>query len=258
MVIELSHRVVSGVAAVVVVVLAILAWRHIGHIREVKFLAVSSVAVLVLQALIGAAAVVWGQSDFVLALHFGISLVSFATVFLLMLLIFETDKKWDTQTLYIRKKHRIETYALALYTLAVVYTGALVRHTESALACGGWPFCGNGSAFDLASFNFQQLVQMGHRLSAGILVIWTVVFFIKVMRNYKNSKVMTWGWGIASGLLLLQALFGAMIIFTMLNLAVAIAHALFISLYFGVVSYFVLLSNRSGMKAKRGEIDEPL
>lgn len=104
MIIELSHRLVSGGVGIIVVALAILAWKQFGTIREVKFLSITSVFVLLLQALIGAAAVMWGQSDFVLAAHFGISLISFAAVFLLMLLIFEIDKKWDTKTLAIQKK----------------------------------------------------------------------------------------------------------------------------------------------------------
>src|SRR5690606_21279817 len=133
MVIELSHRLVSGSVGIVVLILAIIAWKHLGHIREVKFLSVSSVFFLVLQALIGAAAVMWGQSDFVLALHFGISLISFATVFLLMLLVFEIDKKFDANTLFIKKDHRIEIYLLSIFTIIVVYTGALVRHVNANL-----------------------------------------------------------------------------------------------------------------------------
>src|SRR5699024_9632905 len=89
LIIELNHRLVSSVIGITVVSLAILSWVYIGHIREVKFLSFMSVFFLIFQGLLGAAAVVWGQSDFVLALHFGISLISFATVFLLMLLIFE-------------------------------------------------------------------------------------------------------------------------------------------------------------------------
>ncbi|GLH63385.1 hypothetical protein PG301_12240 [Parageobacillus sp. G301] len=81
LVIELSHRLVSGLAGMMVLILSVWAWRAIGHIRETKFLAIVSFVFLVLQGLIGAAAVVWGQSDFVLALHFGISLISFAAVF---------------------------------------------------------------------------------------------------------------------------------------------------------------------------------
>ncbi|WP_337019849.1 COX15/CtaA family protein, partial [Oceanobacillus massiliensis] len=125
MVIELSHRAVTGIVGIVVVALAVLSWVKIGNVREVKFLSFCSVFFIFLQALIGAAAVMWGQSDFILAAHFGISLISFASIFLLMLLIFEIDKKFDSASLFIKKKHRIEIYALSLYTMAVVYTGAL-------------------------------------------------------------------------------------------------------------------------------------
>ncbi|MCM3742262.1 heme A synthase [Oceanobacillus luteolus] len=256
MVIELSHRLVSGSVGIVVLILAIIAWKHLGHIREVKFLSVSSVFFLVLQALIGAAAVMWGQSDFVLALHFGISLISFATIFLLTLLIFEADKKLDTESLHIQKKHRIEILALMIYTLAVVYTGALVRHTESNLVCPDWPFCYNNEPLNVIGYNFQQWVQMGHRLSAAILVIWTILLFIKIVKNYKKSTVMVGGWSIALSLILLQVLSGALIIFTMLNLFIALAHALFISCFFGMLSYFILLANRSAYKEKSGQVNE--
>ena len=95
-----------------VVILSIMAWRSIGHIRETKFLAATSILFLVFQGLIGAAAVVWGQSDFVLAIHFGISLISFATVFLLTLLIFEIDKKFDAEKLIMDKRYEKAYYSV--------------------------------------------------------------------------------------------------------------------------------------------------
>src|SRR5699024_2627045 len=109
---EWSHRVVSLFVCITVVLLAVFAWKRIGHIREVKFLSVLSVVFLLLQGLVGAAAVVWGQSDFVLALHFGISLISFAAVLLLTLLVFEIDQKFDATALHIKRKHRIEIFAI--------------------------------------------------------------------------------------------------------------------------------------------------
>ncbi|RLL45206.1 heme A synthase [Oceanobacillus piezotolerans] len=250
MAIELSHRLVTGVVGIVVLLLAILAWRNLGNIREVKFLAFLSVFFIVVQALVGAAAVVWGQNDFVLATHFGISLISFASVFLLTLLIFEIDKKWDTKTLLIKKKHRIEIYALTIYTLLVVYTGALVRHTESNLVCGSWPFCNNSDPFAFSDYYLQQWIQMGHRLSAGMLFIWTLILTIRMIKYYKSSKVMVWSWAITISLISFQVILGALIIFTLLNLGIALLHALVVSCYFGMLSYFVLLSNRSSKAEK--------
>lgn len=245
LIIELSHRLVSSIIGVTVLSLAVLSWVFIGHIREVKFLSVMSVFFLIFQGLLGAAAVVWGQSDFVLALHFGISLISFATVFLLMLLIFEVDQKFDTTKLYIKKSDRIQTYLLTLFTIVVVYTGALVRHVDANLVCGSWPFCNNSNPFAFGDFSFHQLIQMGHRLLAGVLLIWTILFFVHIIKNYRHNRVMFWGWLTTVVLIIMQVVFGALIIFTSLNLWVAIFHAFFITWFFGNLSYFILLANRS-------------
>src|SRR5699024_5595881 len=233
-----------------VILLAILAWKHLGHIREVKFLIVLSLFFLFLQAAIGAAAVLWGQSDFILATHFGISLIAFTAIFLLTLLIFEIDKKFDAKSLIIEKKHRIELYFLITFTMIVVYTGALVRHVNANLVCPDWPFCYNDAPYSFADFHFLQWVQMGHRLFAAILFIWTVIYFIKVIRNYRDKSVMLWGWGATLGLITMQVVLGGLIIFTRLNLGIALLHALFISIYFGMISYFVFLSYRSARYVK--------
>jgi len=254
LVIELSHRLVSGIVGIVVLALSFFSWKHIGHIREVKFLSFMSFFFLVLQGLIGAAAVIWGQSDFVLALHFGISLISFAAIFLLTLLIFEIDKKFDVDSLFIKKKHRIEIYMLAVYTYLVVYTGALVRHTSSELVCPSWPFCTNSAPFSFLSTNQMELwVQMGHRLAAGILFVWTIIFVSKLLKQYQSSRVMYWGAVSLAVFISFQVLFGALIIFTSLNLGITLLHALFISCYFGVLSYFILLSSRSTAKDRSSE-----
>lgn len=245
LIIELSHRLVSSVMGITVLAVAILAWKLYGHIREVKFLSFLSTFFLVLQGLIGAAAVKWGQSDFVLAAHFGISLISFAAVFLLMLLIFEIDKRFDATSLIIKKAHRIEIYLLTIYTLMVVYTGALVRHTNANLVCKDWPFCSNNAPFAFGEYNFHQWIQMGHRLLAGLLFVWTIVLFVKVIRHYRKNRVMTIGWTITLALISSQVIFGALIIFTKLNLGIALMHALVITCYFGMLSYFILLSSRS-------------
>src|SRR5690606_38837683 len=54
LIIELSHRIVSGISIIVVVWLSIWCWKRIGHIRETKLLAILSVIFLILQALLGA------------------------------------------------------------------------------------------------------------------------------------------------------------------------------------------------------------
>ena len=102
--IEFSHRVITGSVSIFILVLVVWTWRSFGHIREVKFLGFMAMFFLIAQALIGAAQVLWGQGDFILALHFGISLISFSSVLLLTLIVFEVDKKFDADRLYMSKK----------------------------------------------------------------------------------------------------------------------------------------------------------
>lgn len=240
-IIELSHRLVSGLAGFLVLALSILSWKLIGHKRETKALATLSLFFLVLQALIGAAAVVWGQSDAVLALHFGISLISFAAVLLLTLLVFEVDLKFDASKLKIDQTMRFHVYGIIIYSYIVVYTGAYVRHTGSSLACPNVPFCNSEHWLPQS---FHQYVQMGHRLAATLIFIWIFIATLHAIKHYKDQRVMYWGWIIALILITLQAITGMLVVYTNLNLSLALTHALFISLLFGLLSYFVMLITR--------------
>lgn len=246
LIIELAHRLVSGVGGIMVLALSVWSWKAIGHIRETKFLSLLSFFFLLLQALIGAAAVKWGQSSFVLALHFGISLVSFAAVLLLTLLIFEIDKKFDADKVYIDKRMGFHILGVSIYSYLVIYTGALVRHMKASLVCRDWPLCLN-DAPSLPS-NIYEWVQMGHRAAAGLIFIWITYIFYLAVRHYKDQKVLYYGWMISFILVSLQVIAGAFIIFSRLNLYIALLHAFFITCLFGVLSYFLLLYSRSKRK----------
>ncbi|CAN7444070.1 heme A synthase [Rossellomorea sp. LjRoot5] len=246
LIIELAHRVVSGGVGLLVLALSIWSWRSIGYKRETKFLAALSFFFLVLQGLIGAAAVLWGQSDFVLAIHFGISLISFASILLLTFLIFEVDQKFDANSLVINKRMRFHTVGVTIYSYLVVYTGALVRHTESSLVCKDWPLCVNSSPS--LPTNLYEWIQMGHRAAAGLIFLWIAYITYIAIKEHKHQKVIYWGWIIAFTLVCLQVMSGALVVFTRLNLAIALMHALIISCLFGLLCYFNLLASRSKRK----------
>ncbi|RIW27470.1 heme A synthase [Bacillus salacetis] len=246
LIIELSHRLVSGSVGILVLILAIWSWKAIGYKRETKLLAALSFFFLAAQALIGAAAVIWAQSDFVLALHFGISLISFAAILLLTLLIFEVDKKFDADKVVIDRKMRFHILGITLYSYIVIYTGALVRHTDSSLICRDWPLCLNDSP--AWPSNMYEWIQMGHRFAAGLIFFWIAYAAYLAVRNYKDQRVIYWGWIIALILVTLQAATGALTVFTRLNLYVALTHALIISCLFGLLCYFNLIASRSKLR----------
>src|SRR5699024_7718685 len=103
------------------------------------------------------------------------------------------DKKFDSKSLFIQKKHRIEIYLLTAYTFIVVYTGALVRHVDANLVCVDWPFCTNSSPLSFIFSNRLDVwVYMDHLFAAGLLFVLTVVVFVRMTKRYRNSRVMMW------------------------------------------------------------------
>lgn len=241
-IIEIAHRAVSGIAIILVAVLCVMAMKYMSHKRETKFLVMMSIGFILLQALIGAAAVMWGQNDFALAAHFGISLISFASVFLLTLLVFEVDVKFDASRLVIKPFLRNHIIGVIIYIYFVIYSGALVRHTGSELACLSWPQC---QPHRFMPVNFFEWVQMSHRLAALLIFIWLIFLVVYVLRNYSQYAVLVYGWSLIGVLIVLQMTTGALMIFTQINLIVALSHALFITLIFGLLCYFILLITRA-------------
>jgi cytochrome c oxidase assembly protein subunit 15 len=232
--IEFSHRAVTGVEGILIVAVTagVLAfWRRR---REIQVLAPLMVGFLVLQAFMGAWAVMHPQEPVVLALHFGISLTAFASVLLTTVFLYGLD---GAEALRDRAAPRAFTAAVwgsVAYVYFVVYLGAYVRHMHVELACTDWPLC-NGQVFP--GFAGPEGIVFGHRLAAlgsvallGGLAAWSFGF-----RRYRPD--LFWGSVTAFGLVLLQSLAGALVVFTRLDLFSALAHAGIMALLFGAVSY---------------------
>ncbi|MEX2947951.1 heme A synthase [Staphylococcus warneri] len=245
-IIELSHRAVSALSLIVVLWLVITAWKHIGYIKEIKPLSIISVGFLLLQALIGAAAVIWQQNDYVLALHFGISLVSFSSVFLITLIVFSIDQKYEADEVMIKKPLRTLTWLMAIIVYLTIYTGALVRHTDSSLAYGAWPVPFD----DIVPHNVHDWVQFSHRGMAFITFMWIMFTFIHAVKNYADNRTIKYGYTAAFILVILQVVTGALSVITNVNLFIALLHALFITYLFGMIAYFILLMLRTTRSLK--------
>lgn len=245
-IIELSHRAVSAISLIIVLWLVITAWKNIGYIKEIKPLSIISIAFLLVQALVGAAAVIWQQNAYVLALHFGISLISFSSVFVMTLIIFSVDQKYEADILFIQKPLRTLTWLMAIIVYLTIYTGALVRHTKSSLAYGAWPVPFN----DFVPHNAHDWVQFAHRGMALITFIWIMITFIHAIKNYPAIRTVCYGYTAAFVLVILQVITGALSVITNVNLIIALFHALFITYLFGMITYFILLMLRTTRSIK--------
>lgn len=242
--IEFSHRISTGLACILVFALVWLTWKQLSHVKEVKFLGIISILFIIIQALVGAAQVLWGQGDFILALHFGISLISFTSVVLLSLIVFEVDKKFDAGRVHIRSRMKWHIIGVTIYSYLVIYTGALVRHTDSSLVCPDWPMCRNDYPLDLPN-NMYEWIQMGHRLAVLFIVIWVIIIAIHAAKHYKDQAVIYKGWFFAVLLIILQVVAGMLVVLTKLNLIVSLSHSMIIALLFSFFCYMILMIYRS-------------
>ncbi|HHT6224886.1 TPA: COX15/CtaA family protein [Listeria monocytogenes] len=240
--IEFMHRMTTGISSIFVIVLAICAWIYMKNRRETKPLAIIAVLFLIIQALMGMAAVVWGQNPYIMALHFGISIICYASIVLLALMIFEVDRKFDARNLVMGTKLRINIYALTIYTYLAVYTGALVRHEKASMAVPVWPF-ENGHF--IMPTSVQDYVQYFHRLAAFILIVWLLYVTWLVFRDYRRYRVLPFSMVLSLVFIALQAVTGALSVYTGVNLYIALAHSLIITMLFALLCYLCLLASRS-------------
>ena len=243
--IEYTHRLVSGIMGIMVISHAAWSWFRLRHLRETRVFAVLSVFFIILQGLLGAAAVVWGQSNAVMALHFGFSLVSFASVLLLTVLAFEDGKATRFTTPDISSGMRKLIYFSIVYIYVVVYTGAFVSHSGSGGACQGWPLC-NGQF--IPELEGGVLIQFVHRAAAGSLFLLLLGLLLIVAKHYRHQITLYISIFLSFVFITTQVASGAIVIFSGFNIYATMFHALMISLLFGTFSYTTLLANRSGMK----------
>ncbi|SPU20653.1 cytochrome caa3 oxidase controlling protein [Niallia circulans] len=246
-VIEFSHRLVAGIVGMLVIAMAIWSWRRLKHMPETRFLAIISVFMIIFQGLLGAGAVVFGQSDLIMALHFGFSALSFASVVLLTRLAFEDSNPQKQYAPIVSKAYKGYVIFVAIYSYVAIYTGAYVKHTNATLACSGFPLCNGQWVPDV--FTEAIGVQLLHRSAAILLSLLLVVLFIWTVKTFRASRVLVVCASLAMLLVIGQAASGAAVVLTYnATLTLGIFHALLISLLFTLLCYMVMLVTRHKAK----------
>jgi cytochrome c oxidase assembly protein subunit 15 len=237
-VIEYSHRFVTGIEGFLVLGVFIFVLRF--KQREAIFYASSALFFTIVQAVLGALAVVWPQSAPVLALHFGFSLLAFVSTLLLALLLHNIDKNLIFIGKAVSSGFRRLVWFTWIYCYIVVYIGAFVRHTNSSGGCVGWPLC-NGEW--VPEITGAQGIVFIHRLAALVLflLIGAIAYLAKDIKQGNSLRfVAFWTFFLVS----LQVLSGALVTFSIGTdwyLTVGMLHALIIACLFGALSYLGVL-----------------
>ncbi len=246
-VLEYSHRVTSGIDGFLILVLTVWSWLVFRHDGRVKLLGFMSLFFVVVQGALGALTVMFEGTfalKWLLSLHFGFALISFASVVLLTIYLFQL-RSGNEQVKALNvgaaskspKSLQYAVWGLTAYCYIVVYTGAFVHHSSATLGCGEqWPGC---STFvpDLSSL---PGVQMLHRYSAALIGLLIVGLLVWVLRRFRERRDLVRGSWWALVMVLLQGAAGALTVVSGGQLVVELIHSTLISVLFAVLCYLCM------------------
>ncbi|HEX6348891.1 MAG TPA: COX15/CtaA family protein [Candidatus Dormibacteraeota bacterium] len=214
--IEFSHRAITAVEGVLIVVLAVLTAAWYWSRRPVRVLVPLMVLFLLLQAGLGAWAVKYPQLPVVLALHFGISLVALASTVLVAVYLGLLDAPAPAA---VSRAVMAGAWGLAGYLYVLVYSGAYIRHVGAATGCASWPLCASP-------------VNLLHRGLAGMALLLALGFVLLVSIVASARRDLLLGGWLLVGLILVQALAGAYLVWGGFSLIPELLHAAVTGLVF--------------------------
>jgi len=244
--IEYSHRAVSGLEGIIVTAVFVMIYRKYKReqdksLREPMQYAWYALLFTIIQALMGAAAVLWPQSPPIMAIHFGISLIAFAATLLLVIWCYR-DKRGVAEKAVFPRKLMPWALAASIYCYVVVYLGAFIRHTESAGGCLGWPLC-NGEV--IPEMSGATGIAFIHRVGAAVLGIVLIALYFYIKRLTGNSSLTRTSLAIVI-LVLAQVLSGAWLVNSIGSdnwfLFTSLLHNLIIVALFGMLVDLVIRS----------------
>ncbi|MGO4546602.1 heme A synthase [Paenibacillus sp. 2TAB23] len=246
--IEYSHRLITGFEGLLVlatVIALILKFRKDkASYKEPLFYAGGALLFTIIQALMGAAAVMWPQSPPIMAIHFGISLVAFAATLLLVIWTFRV-KNGPAKLFTVPRSIFPRVLATAIYSYVVIYLGAFIRHTESGGGCLGWPLC-NGEI--VPEINGATGAVFIHRVAALVLAISLAGLYLHIRKVSEGGAGLTKHAGWTLGLVITQIFSGALLTITITNtdwfLFTNLLHNLIVTGLFGLLMDILVRSWR--------------
>jgi len=240
-IVEYSHRFVTSIEGVLVLATTVVAWGLRKRYSDFKILVPAMAFTLVLQSLMGAAAVKWPTSAGVMATHFGISLVCLGSAALIARILIDDGRHKDKRLNKLTPPPGMRPLMIACFiaSILVAYVGAYVRHTHSEIACGiQWPLCNGAVVPDVSNENVA--IHFGHRISA---VIITMMIAGLVALAYKYRRERPDLFVIARNALIvviLQAIAGGLVVLTTVQLLTTLSHAALMAILFVILADGVL------------------
>jgi heme A synthase len=177
--IEYSHRLVASIVGLFIIAMVIWAWRRASADPLVRGATILAIVLLVLQVLVGAAAVNTETDASVVALHLSIALTLFATLITVAL-------AGSRERAVAGGRLPLLMIAVALGAFALVISGAYVSQEGAGLSYPDWPlFDGKltPSGGRLGDLHYLHRILAG---GLGFLLLWLTV---ATWRNERRPAV---------------------------------------------------------------------
>ncbi|MBB3108431.1 cytochrome c oxidase assembly protein subunit 15 [Paenibacillus phyllosphaerae] len=245
--IEYSHRLVTGVVGLIVLAVFALTLKDYRQYKEAVWYSAGTGFFTILQALLGAAAVIWPTSPPVMALHFGFSIMAFTCTMLHVMWVRRMQRGYD-ESKPARAVHPA-VFSLTMGALAfsyvVIYLGAFIRHTDSAGGCIGWPLC-NGAV--IPEMEGATSIVFAHRVGAIILASLIGWLYFKASKVASDMPGIRRSARASFVLVICQIFSGALLTATLTNedwfLFTSLLHNVIVSFLFGVMTDLAIRSWR--------------
>jgi len=238
-IIEFAHRSIVSVVTLLLIVTSVLAWRRYGKWLEVKVSISLMLGFVFLEAFLGALGVLIGDSPAVLAVHFGVSMVAFASSVLLMVVLAQIQWALGRHPENPRlrqgalpKGFRLWTGITVVYTYLAMYVGAYIASIGAGDSFRGFPFPTEN--FQQAGSNFYfDVLHRSIALGLVVLCVGLLVATYRVQRGSQDLKIGAW---LACIFVILQGISGGLLVLTHLSMGAFLFHVTNISCLFAVVS----------------------
>ncbi len=229
-VIEYTHRIFVGLASIMLFVVSAIAWFRY-KTKKIKWLVLFAIVGILGESTLGALTVLMPLSPMLLAAHLGIALISFAALVNIAYVIYVEERKIQRLE-KLPSSFTLFSWFVFVFLYAAIYFGGYVAKTGAGGAFRGFPI----PTESLAEVGNAFWVDVTHRLFAlGLLILFIAVNrFAKRTRTsrpdiYRISQINIF-------FILLQALSGALLIYTQLSLGAVLLHVSILSLLVGAQS----------------------
>ena len=211
------------------------------HINKITLYAI--LVLLALQGLMGGFTVFDKNSPWSVAVHLGFALI----LLLFVIRVFMQSLNLNLDITIPNIKRKLSTLIISIiFIMFTMLMGAIVSKSGSSLACDIWPLCSNDG---LSIFQHNKFIHITHRILAVISAV--CIYF--VFNHYRDTKQYKLIYGIRNILvtvITLQILIGATVIFTELNMFIAMFHQSLAVILFMMLSFLFWFTLQINYKNK--------